>query len=114
MRDWLETAHHAGKLASSNDYPEMKGMMEKIGTNRKVKDKAVGVDLQPPYNILLKYKALQGSQEGSKESKEKGRTSEKPDRLLLSGWQDSNSWPVCTWYLKLIISYLFGFIKTLY
>ena len=93
MRDWLESAQQAGKLALSEDYPEMKGMMEKIGTNRKVKDKAVGVDLQPPFDILLKYKALQGSQAGPKESKEKGRPGKIPERPILSGWRDSNSRP---------------------
>ena len=33
MRDWLEMAHKAGKLALSNDYQDKKQMMEKIGTN---------------------------------------------------------------------------------
>jgi hypothetical protein len=56
------------------------------GQNRKVKDKAVGVDLHPPFHILLKYTVLQGSQKGPKESKEKGRTSEKPDRPVLSAF----------------------------
>ena len=90
MRDWLETAQQAGKLALSNDYPDMKEIMEKIRTKRKVKDKAVRVDLQPPYDILLKYKALQRSQVGPKESKEKGRKAFSADHPLLSGWGDSN------------------------
>jgi hypothetical protein len=72
MRDWLETAHQAGKLASSDDYPEMKGMMEKIGTNRKVKDKAVGVDLQPAFDILLKYKALRNDEPRNQQGIKKG------------------------------------------
>jgi hypothetical protein len=66
----------------------MKQMMEKIGTNRKVKDKAVGVDLQPPYHILLKYKALQGSQDEGREDIEKGRPCKTPERPVLSGWRD--------------------------
>jgi hypothetical protein len=40
------------------------------------------VDIQPPCDILLKYKALQRSQDGLDESKEKGRTSENPERPL--------------------------------
>ena len=85
MRDWLDTAHQAGKLALSNDFPDMKEIMEKIGTNRKVKDKAVGVDIQRPYDILLKYKALQTSQDDRKEDKEKGRPGKTPERPILSG-----------------------------
>ena len=95
MRDWLESAHKAGKLASSDDYPDMKEMMEKIGTNRKIKDKTVGVDLHPPFHILLKYNALQGSQEGPKESKEKGRPGKKPERPILSGWRDVRYFALC-------------------
>lgn len=34
MREWLETAHKAGKLAFSNDHVILKRMLEKIGTNR--------------------------------------------------------------------------------
>ena len=56
------------------------------GQNRKVKDKAVGVDLQPPFDILLKYKALQGSQKGPKENKEKGRKAFSADRPVLSAF----------------------------
>jgi site-specific DNA recombinase len=85
MRDWLETAHKAGKLALSNDHHEMKQMMEKIGTNRQVKDKEVGVDLQRPFDILLKFKALQNDSEEYLEEKRKGRTSDIPERPVMSG-----------------------------
>jgi hypothetical protein len=64
----------------------MKEVMEEIGTNRKSKDKAFRVDIQPPCDILLKYKALQRSQDGLDESKEKGRTSKTPEHPLLSGF----------------------------
>ena len=86
MRDWLETAHRAGKLALSNDYHDIKQMLEKIGTIRKVKEKAVGVDIQRPYDILLKYKALQRHEEDRKDDIEKGRTSKKPERPIMSGF----------------------------
>ena len=79
MRHWLVVAHQAGKLDLSDDFPEMKQMMEKIGTNRRVKDKAVGVDLQQPYDILLRYKALQRGQEGPEETAKEGRTNKKPE-----------------------------------
>ena len=93
MRDWLETTHKAGKLALSNDYHEMKQMMEKIGTNRQVKDKAVGVDFQRPFDILLNFKALQNDSDECLEEKRKGRSGKIPERPVLSGWRDSNSRP---------------------
>ena len=93
MRDWLETAHKAGKRSSSNNYHDMKEMMEKIGTNRQVKDKGVGVEIQRSYDILLKYKTLLRGQDNSQEGIEKGRTSKTPERPILSGWQDSNLRP---------------------
>ena len=86
MRDWLETAHQAGKLALSNDYHEMKQMMEKIGTNRKVKDKAIGLFFQQPFDILLKFKALQKDTDQFLDEKRKGRSVIIQERPLLSGW----------------------------
>ena len=93
MRDWLETAHKAGKFALSNDYHETKQMMEKIGTNRQVKDKAVGVDFQRPFDILLKFKALQNDYDENLEDNRKGCSGKIPERPILSGWQDSNLRP---------------------
>ena len=60
--------------------------MEKIGTERKVLNKAVGLDIHHPWDILLKYKALQSIQDAHKEGIEKGRTSKTPERPFLSGW----------------------------
>jgi len=93
MQDWLETAHKAGKLALSNDFHKMKQMMEKIGTNRQVKDKAVGVDFQRPFDILLKFKALQNDYDENLEDNRKGCSGKIPERPILSGWQDSNLRP---------------------
>ena len=33
LREWILTAHHAEKLASSNEFDEIKSLVEKIGTN---------------------------------------------------------------------------------
>jgi hypothetical protein len=55
------------------------------GLNRQVKDKAVGVDFQRPFDILLKFKALQNDSDDSLEEKRKGRTSNKPERPVMSG-----------------------------
>ena len=59
--------------------------MGKIGTNRQVKDKEVGVDFQRPFDILLKCKALQNDSGEYLEEKRKGRTSKIPERPVMSG-----------------------------
>jgi hypothetical protein len=59
-----------------------------VGTNCQVKDKEVGVYFQRPFDILLKFKALQNYSNVYLEGKRKGRTSNKPERTVLSGWQD--------------------------
>jgi hypothetical protein len=56
------------------------------GLNRQVKDREVWVDFQPPFDILLKFKALQNDSEECLEEIRKGRTSNKPERPLLSGF----------------------------
>ena len=56
------------------------------GLNRQVKDKAVGVDFQRPFDILLKFKALQNDYDENLKEKRKGRPGKKPERPLLSGW----------------------------
>ena len=61
------------------------------GLNRHVKDKAVEMDFQRSFDILLKFKALQNDSDEYLEEKRKGRTSNKPERPMLSGWRDSNS-----------------------
>jgi len=68
----------------------MNQMMEKIGTDCRVKDKKFGLDFQRPFDILLKFKALQNDSDENKEEKRIGRSGKIPERPVLSGWQDSN------------------------
>ena len=72
MREWLETARKAGKLAFSQDYPDMKQILEKIGTNRHVKDKEVDVVFVRPFDSLVRAKAVRGDVRGCGEGKKKG------------------------------------------
>ncbi|MBU1130738.1 recombinase family protein [Patescibacteria group bacterium] len=58
LRDWVKSANYAGKLVMSHNYPEIKAMAEKIGTNRLLLDRNVRLDLARPYDLLPKYKFL--------------------------------------------------------
>ena len=60
LRDWLETAVCAEKLASSNDFYAVKSFLEKIGSNRLLLDKKVLLDFAPPFDLIPKYKGLRG------------------------------------------------------
>ncbi|MBI4992877.1 MAG: hypothetical protein HZC26_01925 [Candidatus Magasanikbacteria bacterium] len=58
MREWILTAHHAEKLASSNEFDEIKSLLEKIGTNRRLLSKQVFVGLRPPFDLIPKQRAF--------------------------------------------------------
>ena len=58
LRDWILTAHHAEKLASSNEFDEIKSFVEKIGTNRRLLSKQVLVGLRPPFDLIAKQKGF--------------------------------------------------------
>ena len=52
LRNWIKSAHYAEKLASSNDFMEIKSFVEKIGTNRRLLSKKVLWEWQQPYNFV--------------------------------------------------------------
>ena len=58
MREWIKDAHHAEKLASSNEFDEIKSLVEKIGTNRRLLSKQVLVGLRPPFDLIAKQKGF--------------------------------------------------------
>ena len=59
-RDWVEVARQAGKLALSNDFSEIKQTVKKIGSNRRVMDKKVLLDVVPPFAFVSAYRSGRG------------------------------------------------------
>jgi hypothetical protein len=53
VREWLEVAQQAGKLASSQDLSEIKYFVRKIGSNRCLLDREV----PPPYRMISEYRS---------------------------------------------------------
>jgi len=49
LREWIKSANHAEKLASTNDFSEIKSFVEKIGTNHRLIDRKIAWDWQKPY-----------------------------------------------------------------
>ena len=61
LKNWVESADEAGKLANSKDFCFEKSLLEKIGTNRILKDKKLRFDFAPPFSFVSKYKGWRES-----------------------------------------------------
>ena len=55
LREWIKTAHHAEKLALSNDFYEIKSLAEKIGTNRRLLSRKTEFEFVRPFDLIPKY-----------------------------------------------------------
>ena len=55
LREWINTAHHAEKLALSNDFYEIKSLTEKIGTNRRLLSRKTEFEFVRPFDLIPKY-----------------------------------------------------------
>jgi len=55
LKEWILSAHHAEKLASSNEFDEIKSFDEKIGTNHRLLDRKLIFDFQKPFDFVPKY-----------------------------------------------------------
>ena len=56
LRDWINAACHAEKLASSKDFYEIKSLVEKIGTNHRLLDRKILLDFKKPFDLIPYYK----------------------------------------------------------
>ena len=86
MREWVEVARHAGKLALSNDFLEIKQIVKKIGSNRRVLDKKVLMDVVPPFDLVSEYsfgRGLRTDSAGTGEGTKKKDTDQKMEDVLL-------------------------------
>jgi len=52
LKQWVLEAHHAEKLATSNDFDEIKSFVGKIGTNRRLLDKKIAWNWEASWKIL--------------------------------------------------------------
>ena len=87
LREWILTAHHAEKLASSNEFDEIKSLVEKIGTNRRLLSKKVGWDWSGEWRIVAEN---QNKIPPARERSERVPSSENSQCLTWSGRRDSN------------------------
>lgn len=90
LRDWIKTAHHAEKLASTKDFYEMKSFVEKIGTNRRLLNRVVLFDFQKPFDFIPKYKGKFEVASFAPSSAGREISSQTPPCFIWSGRLDSN------------------------
>ena len=55
LREFVETAHRAKKLAKSNDFDEINSFAEKIGSNHILRDRKLLFDFKKPFDLIPKY-----------------------------------------------------------
>ncbi len=58
LREWIKTAHRAEKLALSDDFYEIKSLVEKIGTNRRLLAQKAEFEFVRPFDLIPKYRAF--------------------------------------------------------
>jgi len=57
LREWINLACSAEKLATSEDYYEIKSLVEKIGTNRRLLERKIIFDFKKPFDLIPYYKS---------------------------------------------------------
>lgn len=70
LREWLRALEQAEKLTSSNDLDAVKSFLEKIGTNRLLRDRKVFLDFAQPFDLILKTNVLREAQ--TKQPRQRG------------------------------------------
>ena len=90
LREWILTAHHAEKLASSNEFDEIKSLVEKIGTNRRLLSRKTEFEFVRPYDLIPKYRAFCEARPAEGGASEQTLSLENLKCLDWSGCRDSN------------------------
>jgi site-specific DNA recombinase len=93
LRDFIKTAHHAEKLALSDDFYEIKSLAEKIGTNRRLLSRKTEFEFVRPYDLIPKYAEKCERSPAFGGASEQTLSPENLKCLDWSGWRDLNPRP---------------------
>jgi len=85
VREWLEAAQQAGKLASSEDLSEIKYFIRKIGSNRCLLNREVHWEMPPPFRMITEYRSRQVIGGEVTKKKQSHRICDSMALFLLSG-----------------------------
>jgi len=78
LKNWIESSLLAGQLANSKDFSFEKSLLEKIGTNRILKDKKLRFDFAPPFSFVSKYKGMGGERQNKNKKGDEVENTESP------------------------------------
>jgi hypothetical protein len=85
LRDWINLACHAEKLTTSEDYYEIKSLVEKIGTNRCLLNRIVFLDFKKPFDLIPYYKSTYNKKVlAQKDFRNPSFSAENPQSLIWS------------------------------
>ncbi len=90
LREWIKTAFYAEKIALSKDFMEIKSLVEKIGTNRRLLDRKILFRLRPFFDLVPKYKGFGERNRAKAARSEPSFVFQKSESQLWSGWADLN------------------------
>ena len=94
LKEWIIEASSVDKLVSSENYADIKYFLEKIGTNRRLKEKKIEMDFKEPWNLLFfSDDVLKRPLKNTGRSPE-NFSGEKPESVKWSGWSDLNRRPL--------------------
>ncbi len=95
LREWINLACSAEKLASSEDFYEIKSLIEKIGTNRRLLNRIALLDFKKPFDLIPYYKRSYEKEILAKtQSKNFDFPSEDFPSMIWSGRSDLNRGPL--------------------
>ncbi len=94
LKAWILSAHHAEKLASSNNFDEIKSFAEKIGTNLRLLDRKLIFDFQKPFDFVPKYKGKCERSPAAGGASEQTNCPQNSSSFVWSGRQDLNLRPL--------------------
>ena len=80
VREWLDAAQQAGKLASSQDLSEIKYFIRKIGSNRCLLDREVRLEVPLPFRQISEYRSRYGIGGGAGQAGGAGMKKDIPQR----------------------------------
>ena len=95
MREFLETCQSAGEISLSTNLQEIKSFIERVGTNRIIKDKNVELEFHQPFSLLLEHKRLSEVElKKEKGGKNKGEVTKNATSPVWWRISDSNRSPL--------------------
>ena len=90
LKNWILSAYQAEKLASSNDFDDIKSFVEKIGTNRRLLDRKLIFDFVRPFDLIPKYKEICKASRAEGEASEQTPSTRNDKSCIWSGREDLN------------------------